>query len=491
MKLVVRFGPYALVVGIVVFLLSSRRVVMGDSITVVRGVQILRRSLAEWKIPPGPAVIAPLESLALGPDRKVAVPGHGIGHFPLYQYAVGLVFSFLGADEETNLDLFCVLNSLALAGCIVLILGVLRGRSPTAAAAAVLVLLTGPLLWYARCSFGEMLAAFLILAYTAASLRGSDPLTIAGLFVAAGLTKETALPFLLLIAAVPLLEAYRSGRRWPRGRVKAVAWAALLTVALTAGFNYYRFGTPYNAFYLQKRWPVPDGRNQALFFAAIWLSPNGGLLFFWPSFVAALMGLTVVLLRTPRASRPSLVPFVGVGLLLLGLTFGFSKWNAPFGWPAWGPRLMLPWIPAAVLLLFSYYADQLQAALAGLCARPTRWRLAVAALAAASLPQAVSLVKPGIFWNVFRFPPELVAAALGDPLGSYFRWKARGFWPTPGNAVLLDCYSAAVRELPAFLMALVFALAIVGFALQVRAAVRRRQAAGTAEGDDPTKPLAA
>lgn len=469
MKAVVRFGPYALVVAILVFLLSSSRAVMGDSLIVARGVQVLRRSLTEWKVPPGRPVFTPFEALALISDGQA--PGRGVGHFPLYQYVTGLMFSFLGAGEKTILDLFCVLNALALMGCLAVTVGVLYGRSPALAAAAVLVLLTGPLLWYACCSFGEMLAAFLILAFTAASVRQTGPLTTAGLLVAAGLTKETALPFLLLIAAVPLLEAHRAGQRRPRGRLTALACAALLTLALTAGFNYFRFDTPYNAFNLQKGFLVPQRTTQAMFFAAIWLSPNGGLLFFWPSFAAVLVVLTVTLLRTPRASRPSLIPLAAVGLLLIGLTLGFSKWYTPFGGPAWGPRLMLPWIPATILLLFYYYAEPLQAALAWLGARPARWRLSVAALAAASLPQAVTLVKPDLFWCTSRFPPELAAAALRDPVGFYYQGMAHVLWPTLDNAVLLSCYSAAVWEWPALLITLAFTLAIAGFARQARSAL--------------------
>src|SRR5262249_17487390 len=127
MKVLARCGPCALVLGIAVYYLLTSPVHMGDTAYLVRGVEAIRRSLATWTPP---------------------VPPLAVGHFPLYQFLFGLVFSSLGASEHTSLDLFCVLSFLAFAGCILLTGQTLRRRSPAVAAAAALVLATGPLLWY-------------------------------------------------------------------------------------------------------------------------------------------------------------------------------------------------------------------------------------------------------------------------------------------------------------------------------------------------------
>src|SRR5207249_4558560 len=61
------------------------------------------------------------------------------------------------------------------------------------------VLLSGPLLWYATSSFGEMLAALVTTALVAACLRRAGAALVGLLLVLAGLSKDTALPFLLLL----------------------------------------------------------------------------------------------------------------------------------------------------------------------------------------------------------------------------------------------------------------------------------------------------
>ena len=61
------------------------------------------------------------------------------------------------------------------------------------------VLLSGPLLWYATSSFGEMLAALVTTALVAACLRRAGGPVVGLLLVLAGLSKDTALPFLVLL----------------------------------------------------------------------------------------------------------------------------------------------------------------------------------------------------------------------------------------------------------------------------------------------------
>ena len=58
------------------------------------------------------------------------------------------------------------------------------------------------------------------------------------------------------------------------------------------------------------------------------------------------------------------LPLVGVELVLLGLAYGFSKWFAPFGWVAWGTRLMYPWIPSLILLVVFFFNEEIDQMLA-------------------------------------------------------------------------------------------------------------------------------
>ena len=81
------------------------------------------------------------------------------------------------------------------------------------------------------------------------------------------------------------------------------------------------------------------------------LSREAGAL--WASFAAVLASVLVGSWRLRLAKGP-----IGIVLVLAALTFGLSGWWAPFGWIAWGPRLLLPWIPACLLILLRAYPGE-------------------------------------------------------------------------------------------------------------------------------------
>lgn len=57
------------------------------------------------------------------------------------------------------------------------------------------------------------------------------------------------------------------------------------------------------------------------------------------------------------------IPLWIICSVLIAITAGLSSWWAPFGWIAWGPRLMIPWIPAITLLVLHLYHQDLFRAL--------------------------------------------------------------------------------------------------------------------------------
>ena len=70
--------------------------------------------------------------------------------------------------------------------------------------AFLVVVLTGPFLYYGNVTWGEMLVASLLVCFTASALLPIRPLLIAVAAFLAGLTKETAFPFLLAIGLLSL-----------------------------------------------------------------------------------------------------------------------------------------------------------------------------------------------------------------------------------------------------------------------------------------------
>jgi hypothetical protein len=123
------------------------------------------------------------------------------------------------------------------------------------------------------------------------------------------------------------------------------------------------------------------------------VAPSGGILPFWPAATVLLFAaclLPLLLRRRGLDARPALV----LGGVLLVLSVGFASWWTPFGWSAYGPRLMLPWILPLVLLGLVAYGDQL-GELAGRLLAPT-WRLVLvfAAVLALALPHVGWMWRP-------------------------------------------------------------------------------------------------
>ncbi len=87
---------------------------------------------------------------------------------------------------------------------------------------------------------------------------------------------------------------------------------------------------------------------------ALWLAPNGGVGWFWPLAAAVVIGLVVIAGTAARGGaerRRRSLPAVGLVVALLLTTGTLASWFAPFGWVAWGPRLMVPVLPAVLGLL--------------------------------------------------------------------------------------------------------------------------------------------
>jgi hypothetical protein len=345
---------------------------------------------------------------------------HGGSRFPLLQTipTVGLRAVGLGVDQ-TRWSLVG-LNVAAFAGLVVIAWRSLVNISRPAAIFFLAVLLSGPLAWYATSSFGEMLAALATLAMVVACRYRAGGALAAALFILAGLSKDTAFPFLLLLGfGASTFNPSWTRPEFRRRRIVGLAAAAAVTLGVIGVYNFARFGTVVNAVDSSPRLFVPELRDQVSFFLAIWLSPNGGLLLFWPSFgvLLALAGFAAFHLR---GRRGELVPAGMAGLILLGLTAGFAKWWSPLGWWAWGPRLIVPWLPAVGFLLVVAYAAQLERLLAGIV-RSAAWSWGLClALAAVSLPQYVVLFRPSMFSSPFASDAVCPTTAYIERAPTYY-----------------------------------------------------------------------
>jgi hypothetical protein len=340
----------------------------GDTVVLVHGADAARACLADSQFTGCPGVI----------------------HFPLFQYLPSIVLGALGVPDSAIVHVLATLSTCSFAAVLFLTWRIVRRRAGAGAAAvAVGVVAAGPLLVYVPSSFGELLASLLILLFVDAILARRSFVGIAGTFWLAGITKETAFPFLLALGLAALLGTTdQLGYRAMRGPLAALVVGAALAVVTNAAFNVFRFDSVRNVPLLQPIYRVPGVERRAELALGLWASPNGGMLIFWPAAVL-IVGATVLHgLCTTGLRRWPAVLLLAVAA---GLTAGFASWAAPFGWFAWGSRLMMPWIPALVVLALAIYPAP-ATSLAGWIGRSRTRRVGTGLLAAVlALPHLAAL----------------------------------------------------------------------------------------------------
>jgi len=339
---------------------------------------------------------------------------HWGGAYPLLQAIPALALRSQGLRSDYVIDSLIGLNVLSFATMVWVSWRGLVRRSAAGAILLVTVLLSGTLLWYLHASFGEPLAAVVTLAAAVASWHGRRHLAAAMFLFLAGLSKDTAVPFLFVLCVAVSIGAERwTDPAWRWCRLASLLVAASLSLLVTGAYNYARFGSVLALPYLKPVFFVQSPGTEVSFFGAVWLSPNGGLLPFWPSFGVLLILGAIATVRATWSS-PSLVagirraaPAVGVVAVLLGVSVELANWWSPLGWVAWGSRLMLPWVPAAAYVLVVAYHEEIERLLRWIVGVPVGFWLAGIALAAASTPQYVAMVRPTLFWEVFIVPDAI------------------------------------------------------------------------------------
>jgi hypothetical protein len=271
--------------------------------------------------------------------------------YPLLQYLVVIPAIKLGMSDRSILHALSRVNAVAFVATMVFLAAVGRRlRRPGWGTLLVVFCVSGPLAYYAVTGLGEMPALLFATLFVGAVLTGRP--VLAGVILAiACLGKETFAPFLF---ALGVICGRRPEDRWlPRATVLvALICGASAGVTLDAAFNVFRFGSPLNQAYLNPLYRTPGLRYPTSFSAAIWLSPNAGLLFFWPVAVLLIVVGVGVPLRRMGTSAEDLrrwLPAAALLVVIAGYTVSLGFWWAPFGWIAWGPRLVLPLIPAFVL----------------------------------------------------------------------------------------------------------------------------------------------
>jgi hypothetical protein len=364
--------------------------------------------------------------------------------FPPFQYVVAVPLKALGLPDGALYHLFALGSVAAFLAAWVWLIRRQRDLDEPRAWAMELLLLSGPLLWYASSTFNEMVAAALALFFAHALAEGphrraSGRARLVGLSFLCAITKEVAAPFLGLMAI---------GFGRDRRAIFSVLLGTASGVALNAGFNVFRYGTWRNVVNLDPALRVPDVVIRERFVESLWLAPNGGIVWFWPSLALVLAVLLPALIVAP-VGRRRLQAIVLVGCLY-ALTRGLSSWYAPFGWEAWGPRLVLPWLPAFAWLALTLVPRAGWSKMLAL-GRVPLIALVLVALASSAVQISAAIV-PGQAEKLFT--PDAACPVPNDirtRTSEYYRCHEHAAWKR--EPVLLDALRSGGR-FPGVLMVL-------------------------------------
>jgi hypothetical protein len=280
------------------------------------------------------------------------------------------------------------------------------------------VAVSGPALAYGGATWGEMLAAGLLTVFVAAALVPARPVVVAAAAFGASLTKETSYPFVVALGVLSLLLARRRLGRSIRSHVVGCLAGVALALGLSSALNLLRFGSPRNVYYLDPGLRASDLRWFLEPAAGLFVSPNGGILVFWPLaclLVAALLAVPVVRAMRGAATWREAWPALALGAIVLGLVVSLAWWWQPFGWWAWGPRLSLPWVLPVLLVALAAFGSTLRPAAARILT-PVTGLVAVSVVAVlVALPHVGYLWAPDTVGNFFFFHTTAVCPGGGPP----------------------------------------------------------------------------
>lgn len=323
--------------------------------------------------------------------------GVDVGSFGLLQYLPAMVLVVLGLGDADVVRALAWLSTLALVALVVVVAGPARRElSPLAATVLMVTIVSGPLLLYGLLPYGEALAAALGVAFLVLGCRHGSVVLIVTLGALAMVSRETAVPF-LLVAGLVCARRPERGAGWlpPRRTTVALVGAAVLAVAASALWNQFRFASFTNEANSVPWSRVPGLDLRARLAWALWGAPNVGIAWFWPAAMLVLVGLAVAVVRqvrSPGVRWCALPSAVVLGLVAL-MTAGLASWYSTFGWVAWGPRLSLGLLPVFAVAALVAGGDEL-AGVIGAVGRSTVGLGAIAAVVALlALPQV------GVIWN--------------------------------------------------------------------------------------------
>jgi hypothetical protein len=303
--------------------------------------------------------------------RLGALPcyGAGISKFPLAYLLNSYYVSVMGERGFDPARAVGVLNTLFLALPIAFIV-LIRGLRASLARSLVYILailltavppfyISGALEVQSGVVIGIFISSLVLMHENLRHRRASVLpvlLFIAGLLLPFYKDANTLVLFVgLAVAGTHAWFGKRNHSMEPESAIRGWRTAWFVVTALSAGlaisstYNFVKAGSVLPLAYLNEASQTSPRPAKILeFLAATWFSPNGGVVVFWGGALYATVWLLrrfdLVILRTGA--------FVSFAVVL-AYSVVLSCWWAPFGWDAWGDRLMIPAMLGTVICLIA------------------------------------------------------------------------------------------------------------------------------------------
>jgi hypothetical protein len=349
-----------------------------------------------------------------------------VGDWPLMQHVPDMISIGLGADgHAARTRVLELLSVTAVVGAVVLAWVVLVRTGQRAWFwLFMLVVLSSPLVWYARTTAGEALATGLLVAFVAATVLPAHPALVALAAVGATWTKETSYPFVIALGVLGLVLARRRSGISIRPHLIGGAVGIAAGIVAASAFNVVRYGTVISPNFSEPKLHTPGIARKLEYAAGVLVSPSGGMFVFWPAASILVLVACLYAFRRRDDIRTALV----VLAVILGLTIGFASWWTPFGWSAIGPRLALPWGLPLVLLTLVAYGGSLREPTAKALASPAVLGIVFVFVLAFSLPNIGTMWRPNATGAFFSQPDPPCDAPWRGGVEKWNRCQHRQMW---------------------------------------------------------------
>jgi hypothetical protein len=349
-----------------------------------------------------------------------------VGDWPLMQHVPDMISIGLGADgHAARTRVLELLSVTAVVGAVVLAwLVLVRTGQRAWFWLFMFVVLSSPLVWYARTTAGEALATGLLVAFVAATVLPAHPALVALAAVGATWTKETSYPFVIALGVLGLVLARRRSGITIRPHLIWGAVGIAAGIVAASAFNVVRYGTVISPNFSEPKLHTPGIGRKLEYAAGVLVSPSGGMFVFWPAASILVLVACLYAFRRRDDVRTALV----VLAVILGLTIGFASWWTPFGWSAIGPRLALPWGLPLVLLTLVAYGGSLREPTAKALASPAVLGIVFVFVLAFSLPNIGTMWRPNATGAFFSQPDPPCDAPWRGGVEKWNRCQHRQMW---------------------------------------------------------------